>query len=159
MRPLLFTNRKEIEDFATKNFIDFREDSTNNEVVFQRNFLRHKILPLFQELNPSFKKNVLASVENLRETEQVYSGFIQDEINKVLKKNENELIIDIESLQKIQFSKVVLFEILAELNFNAAVIEGIFQSLSNDSGKQFFSKTHRVCKRQRVFICFTFKRK
>lgn len=153
IRPLLFAGRQEIEDFARANFIDFREDSTNNEVVYQRNFLRHKILPLFQELNPAFKKNILASIENLRETEQVYSRCIQNETEQVLQENKGEAVIEIEALLKTQFPKVLLFEILSNFNFNAAVTDEIFQSFSNDSGKQFFSKTHRVVKdREQLFV-------
>lgn len=153
IRPLLFADRREIEDFACLNFIDYREDSTNSEVVYQRNFLRHKILPLFKELNPSFKKNILASIENLKETEQVYSGYLQNEKEKVLQENEDETVIEIESLLKTRFPKVLLFEILSGFNFNSVVIDEIFQSLFNDSGKQFFSGTHRVVKdREHLFL-------
>jgi tRNA(Ile)-lysidine synthase len=146
IRPLLFADRQEIENFAHINFIDFREDSSNNEVIYQRNFLRHKILPLFYELNPSFKKNILASIENLKETEMVYSGFIQNEKSKILFEKGQDIIIEIESLLKVQFPKVLLFEILSGFNFNPSVINEIFESLDSDSGKQFFSKTHRVVK-------------
>ncbi len=153
IRPLLFANRQEITDFAQASFIEFREDSTNSEVVYQRNFLRNKILPLFFELNPSFKKNILVSIENLKETELVYSGFIQSEKLKVFQNDDNEIQIDIESLLKTQFPKVLLFEILSDFNFNATVISEIFESLQNDSGKQFFSKTHRVVKdREHLFV-------
>ena len=82
IRPLLFAGRDEIEAFAAGKTIEFREDSTNSEVVYQRNFLRHKILPLFTELNPSFKKNVLASIENLRDAENVYTGYFDSEKTK-----------------------------------------------------------------------------
>ncbi len=153
IRPLLFADRQEIEEFARTNFIEFREDSTNNEVIYQRNFLRHKILPLFLELNPSFKKNILASVENLKETEKVYSGYLQNENEKVLQENEGEVVIKIDSLSKVQFPRVLLFEILAGFNFNSAVIDKIFQGLLTESGKQFFSKTHRVVKdREHLFV-------
>jgi len=84
IRPMLFASREEIEKFASGNYIEFREDSTNSEVVYQRNFLRHRILPLFSELNPSFKKNILASIENLKDAEAVYSGFFETEKQKVI---------------------------------------------------------------------------
>lgn len=153
IRPLLFADRKEIEDYARVNFIEFREDSTNNEVVYQRNFLRHKILPLFQELNPSFKKNILASIENLKEAEQVYAGYLDEDREKVLRKEENNIEIDIESLLKTLFPKALLFEILTEFNFNSSVIKEVFEGLFTDSGKLFYSKTHRAIKdRQSLFI-------
>ncbi len=153
IRPMLFAGRSEIENYANKNYIEFREDSSNSEVIFQRNFLRHNILPLFSELNPSFKKNILASIENLKDAEQVYSGFLQSEKLKVVSEFQNDTTINIEKLQKTSFPKILLFEILTDFNFNATVVDEIHKSFSTDSGKQFFSKTHRVVKdREELFI-------
>lgn len=153
IRPLLFADRKEIEDYATANFIDFREDSSNKEVVYQRNFLRHQILPLFNELNPSFKKNILASIENLKDTEKVYSGYLQKEKQKVLSNENDNTIIDIELLKQTPFPETLLFEILTTFNFNSAVTNEVYSSLETNSGKQFYSKTHRVVKdREQLFI-------
>jgi tRNA(Ile)-lysidine synthase len=153
VRPMLFANREEIESFATENFIDFREDSSNIEVVFQRNFLRNKILPLFAELNPSFKKNILASIENLKEAEHVYSVFFEEEKLMVTEPDSEYLILDINKLKKSKHPKLLLFEILSEHNFNATVIDDIFQSLTSDPGKQFYSKTHRLIKdREKLFV-------
>ncbi len=150
IRPLLFTGRNEIEKFAQENFIDFREDSTNSDVIYRRNFLRNKILPLFREMNPSFNKNILASIENLKEVETIYSGVIQTEKAKVfVDKN----VIDIAQLLNTRYPKTLLFEILAAFDFNPAVINEIFESINNHSGKQFFSRSHHVVKdREHLFI-------
>lgn len=153
IRPLLFAGRSEIENYASKNYIEFREDSSNREVVFQRNFLRHKILPLFSEMNPSFKKNILASIENLKNAEQVYSGSLHSERRGVISENKNETVINIEKLQKTSFPNILLFEILSAFNFNKTVVDEIIKSFSTESGKQFFSKTHRAVKdRKELFI-------
>jgi tRNA(Ile)-lysidine synthase len=153
IRPLLWVGRKEIEQFAADNYIDFREDSSNNEVVYQRNFLRHKILPLFSELNPAFKKNLLASVENLKDAEKVYSGFLNSEKENVVSRKENEVLIEIEALQKSAYPKTLLLEILGEFNFNPTVIDKVLQSFETESGKRFFSKTHRLLKdREYLFV-------
>ena len=153
IRPLLFATRQNIEDFAKVNFIDFREDYTNNEVIYQRNFLRHKILPLFGELNPSFKKNLLASIENLKEAELVYSGYLEIEKGKVIQRENENATIDIEALLNSIFPKILLFELLSDFNFNPSVISKVFESLQSDSGKQFYSKSHRIVKdRKNLFI-------
>ncbi len=153
IRPLLFAGRSEIENYAGKNYIEFREDSTNSEVVFKRNFLRHKILPLFSELNPSFKKNILSSIENLKNAEQVYSGSLHSERRGVVSENKNETVINIEKLQKTSFPNILLFEILSAFNFNKTVVDEIIKSFSTESGKQFFSKTHRAVKdRKELFV-------
>lgn len=153
IRPMLFASRADIEKYASEQYIEFREDSTNSEVVYQRNFLRHKILPLFSALNPSFKKNLLASIENLKDAEAVYSGYFEVEKQKVVENAADSLIIDIEKLRKSGHPKILLLEILLELNFNPGVVEEVFQSLVTESGKQFFSKTHRLVKdREKLFI-------
>lgn len=153
IRPLLFAGRDDIENYAAKHYIDYREDSTNREVVYQRNFVRHKILPLFSELNPSFKKNFLASVENLKDAESVYLGYIQDAKEQIVKKEEQQLEISINELLRSKFPKTLLLEILAEYHFNATVVDEVFSVLNSDSGKQFYSKTHRLVKdREKLYV-------
>jgi tRNA(Ile)-lysidine synthase len=153
IRPLLFAGRNEIEAFAAEKTIEFREDSSNSEVVYQRNFLRHKIIPLFTELNPSFKKNVLSSIENLRDAALVYSGFFDSEKLKAFKNTGDSEIVDIVRLQQSAYPKLLLLEILADFGFNPTVVDEVFQSLESDSGKQFFSKTHRLVKdRDKLFV-------
>ncbi len=180
IRPMLFASRADIEKFASEQYLEFREDSTNSEVVYQRNFLRHKILPLFSSLNPSFKKNLLASIENLKDAETVYTDFFEAEKQKVIEKatdspfdfalgdgqtdRSRRLIsftnplhsIDIKKLLNSSHSRLLLLEILSELNFNPSVVDEVFQSLNSESGKQFFSKTHRLVKDREMLFITTF---
>ncbi len=153
VRPMLFTDRKGIEDFARSNFIAFREDRTNNEIVYQRNFIRHRIFPLFQSMNPVFSNNLAETIGNLRETEEVYTYFIEKEKGKIVSQSENEVAVEIEKLSESPFPEILLFEILSAFNFNSKVSAQVFQSLTNLPGKQFFSKSHRLVKdRKYLFI-------
>lgn len=153
IRPLLFAGRQEIENYARHEFIDFRVDSSNQEVIYQRNFLRHKIIPLFTEMNPAFRKNILATIENLKDAETIYSRFFEAEKLKVTGNTKDSLIIDIKNLKKSAHPKLLLLEILTAVNFNPSVTDEIFQSLDNEPGKQFYSKTHRLIKdREKLFI-------
>ncbi len=45
VRPLLCVNRREIEDYCRNRGIVWRVDDSNNELIFTRNVIRHKILP------------------------------------------------------------------------------------------------------------------
>ena len=153
IRPLLFASRDDIEKYAAENYISYREDSSNNEVVYQRNFLRHKILPLFSELNPAFKKNFMASVDNLKAAYAIYEHAIESEIQKVLTEEKGRYVISISELQNSTHSKTVLLEILSGYGFNASIVDAVYQSLKTHSGKQFFSKTHRLVKdRDALFL-------
>lgn len=153
IRPMLFAGRQEIEAYAAKHYIEYREDSSNNEVVFQRNFLRHKILPLFSELNPTFNKNLLASIDNLRDAEEVYTSVLNRDKQLVLTESDGIIQIDIEALRTTEFPRLLLLEVLSPLHFNSSVVEEVYHSLNAESGKQFFSKTHRLVKdRDQLFI-------
>lgn len=54
VRPLLYTSRAEIESFLERCGTSYMTDSTNLTDDYTRNKVRHKILPLFEELNPDF---------------------------------------------------------------------------------------------------------
>jgi len=54
VRPLLETDRSEVEDFLRSRGIVWREDSTNAGMDFARNRIRHRLLPqLAREWNPA----------------------------------------------------------------------------------------------------------
>lgn len=52
IRPLLCVKREEIEKFAEENGLDFCMDKTNLEDTYTRNRIRHKLLPIMEEINP-----------------------------------------------------------------------------------------------------------
>ena len=60
-RPFLQLTREDLAAYAEENGIPFVEDATNEEDIFARNALRHKVLPVLRELNP-------AAVENMSRT-------------------------------------------------------------------------------------------
>jgi tRNA(Ile)-lysidine synthase len=152
IRPLLFANRNNILNYASQNSIAFREDSSNKSTEFKRNFIRHKIIPDFENINTAFRKNIIASINHLKEVEQVYAFAIKKDKDKVIREVDGVAKIDITGLLDASFPKVLLFELLNSYHFNAAVINKIFESLEEESGKQFFSQTHRVVKDRKELI-------
>lgn len=144
IRPMLFTNRTEIETCARQNALEFREDATNNELIFQRNFIRHRILPGFDELNPSFRANLAETIRNLRRVEEVYQATVEKQISRISSAAGENTEISVAALLRLPFPKQILFELLSRYGFNAAVISLVFDNLETEAGKQYFSKTHRV---------------
>lgn len=58
IRPLLELSKAEIEGWLCDHHIEWVTDSSNSDTVFQRNFIRHRIMPLFRDLNPSFPRSI-----------------------------------------------------------------------------------------------------
>lgn len=69
IRPLLFATRAEIADYAEKYRLPWREDSSNASVDYSRNFVRHRIVPLLEELNPNFLHTAERNLRRFSETE------------------------------------------------------------------------------------------
>lgn len=53
IRPLLTMSRAQIKAEMTRNKIPWNEDPTNEQIHHRRNFIRHRILPLLEELEPA----------------------------------------------------------------------------------------------------------
>jgi tRNA(Ile)-lysidine synthase len=73
VRPLLFATRPEIEAYAAEADIRWRTDSSNATDKYSRNFVRHHIVPLFEELNPNF---VQTAARNQRRVQGTLDNYI-----------------------------------------------------------------------------------
>lgn len=66
-RPLIYCRRAEIEEYLNSKNQAWRNDSTNSQDEYTRNFIRHNISPKLEQLNPLVKENVAAMCEGLRQ--------------------------------------------------------------------------------------------
>ena len=80
LRPILCLTRQEVDDYIRENGLRFVEDSTNAEDVCVRNRLRHTVLPLFRQENPSFPETLSRMTKTLREDE----AFLQSLADRAL---------------------------------------------------------------------------
>jgi tRNA(Ile)-lysidine synthase len=72
IRPLLTTSRDELREWAAAEGIRWREDSSNFDLGFTRNRLRHVTLPgLTREFNPHLER-VLAGTAEMAQAEEDY---------------------------------------------------------------------------------------
>ena len=152
IRPLLFITREELEHFIKKEKLEYRQDSTNQSTEIRRNFIRHKIIPLFKEMNPAFLQTMQENMERLKETESIFRKIISHEIPLLVDKKNDKIHIPIEKLKQRESSKIFLFEILTTYGFNSSAIEDIAKSLNDISGKQFFSPSHRLVRDRKYLI-------
>jgi tRNA(Ile)-lysidine synthase len=153
VRPLLFASRKEIQDYATDKSLIYREDETNSQTDFQRNKIRHLILPMMEELNPSFRVALSKTILHLRDASAIYQQAITAASEQVVRqKSSGDIDISIAKLKLMNPISTYLFEILKPMNFNGEVVDEIVQALDSQSGKQFFSVSHRAVLDREVIL-------
>jgi tRNA(Ile)-lysidine synthase len=69
LRPLLGTTRAEIEAYLRGLGQGWREDTTNRNVSFTRNRIRHELLPLLESWNPRLREHLAQMAELARDEE------------------------------------------------------------------------------------------
>jgi len=67
LRPLLDISRSRIEAYARQNKLNWINDESNDNIAFNRNFLRHEILPILRERYPNYPKTLLRTSRHLSE--------------------------------------------------------------------------------------------
>ncbi len=83
IRPLLNCSREEIEKYILDNQLSFVTDSTNLSDDYTRNKIRHNILPLLFELNPSFDKSFVKCIDSLKNSKD----YILENANNLFEKS------------------------------------------------------------------------
>ena len=74
IRPMLNITRAEVLSFLAEYSIPYVEDSTNSGDDFLRNRLRHRVMPLLKQENPSLSLNLSAMAGRLRQDEETLSS-------------------------------------------------------------------------------------
>ena len=59
LRPLLKTNKQELETYANQRELNWIDDDSNSDTSFDRNWIRHKFLPQLQKRFPQGKHRIL----------------------------------------------------------------------------------------------------
>jgi tRNA(Ile)-lysidine synthase len=153
VRPLLIFSREEIEQFAKENSIAWREDQSNAATKYIRNKIRHQIIPVLKEINPALVHSFQKTTANLKGSQQIINDAISQVRKRVLVVDKAGLTkFDLSEIQKSSNLKAYLFELLKEYGFTEW--NDIEHLVTAQSGKQVFSKTHRLVK-DRAFLLLT----
>lgn len=148
IRPMLEVSKKEILEYLKQNILNYRFDKTNAETKFQRNKIRHLIIPQFQQLNPAFLQNVIDTASNIKQYYDLFNNVFQNFKTECVKQKDNEIEIDLNLVSKYQPVKLFLFEYLNKFGFNATQVEKITSIISANSSE---SKTIQTSEYQ-LFI-------
>lgn len=85
-RPLLKNTKEEILNFLKENNLEYKIDSSNDDVKHKRNLIRKEILPLFEKINPNYMNNIENLINNCLDSRYI--------IDLELSKFKSEVLID-----------------------------------------------------------------
>lgn len=134
IRPLIYCTREQIEDYCKENGVSFVTDSTNLSDDYTRNKIRHKIVPVLKEINPSAEKAVIRMSSALNEDAVYLNKNAQEILESSLDEQGfllSEKIIPIDNAIKSRVVKKYVNSVTKSNNLEAVHIEGIISLLSS----------------------------
>ena len=153
IRPILGLSREDVENYIELTSLSYVTDSTNKESVYVRNKIRNKILPLMKEINPSVYEAIEATAVHLSETELIYREALNKKIESIVDIRDEVAYINLQKLSSETAVRTILYEILKPYGFITSQLNDIISSFLEESGKRFFSLTHRIIKdRDRLIV-------
>ncbi len=98
IRPFLGFAKKEIIAFCEANRILYREDSSNQSVVYTRNRIRQELIPLLRTFNPRVEEAILKLSELIHEEEKEWEYLMDQAFKQVVSNwDEHSYVLNISS--------------------------------------------------------------
>ncbi|WP_179007639.1 tRNA lysidine(34) synthetase TilS [Winogradskyella forsetii] len=151
VRPLLPFSRNQIETFAKKEKINWREDSSNSSRKYLRNKLRHEVVPILKEINPELLNSFKNTIDNLNDTAEIVEKSLNDFKKKVIAKiDEYGISYKVSEFKNVKNPKAYLFECFK--NYGFTEWNDVEDLLDAQSGKLVKSNSHRLIKHREHLI-------
>jgi len=144
IRPILNISKEEILNYLDINKIPYRTDTTNESEIYERNFIRHKLLPLVrQSLNPSVDNSIFNSSRVFSSELEILNDYVKSVSAVLVRTEEDIVVIDLAKLNA--YNQSVIGELLREVirNYFSQDIEyndfrKVKDLISNQVGKRIF---------------------
>ena len=145
IRPLINTDRQDIENYCNDNKLEPKYDKTNNENIYTRNKVRNTVIPYIKkEFNPKIIKTInrLSSLAT-EENEYLQAITKQEFENLLIEKTEN-IILDLHkfnSLNLVIKRRLILYTINEVLHTTNGIekvnIDDIIKLCKNNIGNKY----------------------
>lgn len=152
VRPLLSLTKETILKYADKQNLKYRTDASNADNKYERNLIRNKIVPLFENINPALLHTFQNNLNHFNEAEQLANYAIQHLKKKLIENRKGNYFISILKLQSQPGWKTLLDDLLVDFDFSHKQTEEVIKMLNSQSGKQIDNANYRLIKDREFLI-------
>ena len=149
-RPLLIFSRRDILDYAETEGLSWREDSSNESEYYLRNRIRHRLVPQLLDLNPAFLENFKNSQDYLRDSARILNDHLAMVRSRIFLAEGNGWRLPVALLKELEPRTAYLHALFSEYGFTDW--RAISALLDGSSGKEIYSKSHRLIKDRDVLL-------
>ena len=152
VRPLIYCSKEEILEYCKKNSVAYVNDSTNTDIDYTRNYIRHQIVPMLEKINPSFLESCMRMGELLRDDEK-YLQSICDKLfeeHKIKTRISTELLV---SQERPIASRMLMT--LANETLDRKAIDACLKLAQNGTVGQYVNLPNKLSfKKERGYVKF-----
>lgn len=132
VRPLLDVSRSAIEAYAQAENLTWIEDESNQDHAFDRNYLRHQVIPHFTQRWPSFEKTLARSAKLCAETDSLLKELLTDKLSALMDKDSSLAIEPLDLVSGAQRDAILRLwlEALGFCMPSAAQLKHIWQDVA-----------------------------
>ncbi len=152
IRPLLFATREEITSHSKERKIDFREDRSNAQTKYIRNKIRHRIIPLLKEINPSAETALNETALRIAELDEFTGRKINDIRNGIISQGDEDITINIRELTKEAINRSVLFELFLPWGISGNNLHELEKVIKGRTGARLMTPDHIITKNRGQII-------
>ena len=144
IRPILSAEKREILEYCKTNSIPYVTDSTNNEDEYTRNAIRHRIIPILEEMVPHVKR----SSQKLSATAGEDADFILSTARQIVSENGDSISArTLSSLHPSVAKRVIklMYEQISGATLEYVHILSVLSLLDTDKNGASVSLPDRIC--------------
>lgn len=150
IRPLLGFSKEDIVTWAETAGISWREDSSNVKTDYTRNYVRHRIIPAMEDVQPALLQQIQKSGSNLQQTYANYMFLLQQQVG-FQQTGPHAFQMNVEPLKQIPAPAGAMYDLLKNYGFTpeqarqaATLLNKSGQEIVSDSGNRLFIDRQKI---------------
>lgn len=163
IRPLLSFHRAQIEAFLGQRGLSWRQDSTNVDMAYSRNFLRGSVIPQLEQINAQAVAHINQTAEHLSEA-QDYIEFETERLWKTIASVEAAIVLDAKKLLELHpmmqrqiAYKAIVWASKRKKDITSSHVTDLISLCKGQSGKRislpYGVVAHKEFDKVRVSVC------
>lgn len=153
IRPLIESERNEIEEYCDEKNLQPRIDKTNFENEYTRNKVRNLLIPYIQK---EFNPNLIQTIDRLSNLVAEEEDYMDKQVQKIyeeilISENEKEIQLDLKTFnlqEKVIKSRLILYTITRLFGNSKGLekihIEDIIKLCSNNIGNKYLTPNKKI---------------
>ena len=153
IRPLIESERNEIEGYCNEKNLQPRIDKTNFENEYTRNKVRNLLIPYIQK---EFNPNLIQTIDRLSNLVAEEEDYMDKQVQKIyeeilISENEKEIQLDLKTFnlqEKVIKSRLILYTITRLFGNSKGLekihIEDIIKLCSNNIGNKYLTPNKKI---------------